>query len=140
MPLERAEIGVRAAAAMTAAGDREGAVAALRDAHRTARSLGARPVAADAARGLADLGQELGARAAADAGGGGLSRREVEVVRLVAAGRTNREIAGELVLSPRTVDMHVRNLLRKLDCRSRIEAARRAGELGLTTSGTTPPE
>ena len=52
-------------------------------------------------------------------------------MRLVAVGRTNREIAQELVLSPRTVDMHVRNLLRKLDCRSRVEAARRAGELGL---------
>jgi DNA-binding NarL/FixJ family response regulator len=53
------------------------------------------------------------------------------VVRLVAAGRTNREIAGELVLSHRTVDMHVRNLLRKLDCRTRLDAVRRAGELGL---------
>jgi len=52
-------------------------------------------------------------------------------VRLVAVGRTNREIAQELFLSPRNVDMHVRNLLRKLDCRSRLEAARRAGELGL---------
>ena len=46
-------------------------------------------------------------------------------------GRTNREIAQELFLSPRTVDMHVRNILRKLDCRSRVEAARRARELGL---------
>jgi DNA-binding NarL/FixJ family response regulator len=35
--------------------------------------------------------------------------------------------------------MHVRNLLRKLDCRSRTEAARRAGEIGLTASGATPP-
>jgi|tagenome__1003787_1003787.scaffolds.fasta_scaffold20924627_3 hypothetical protein len=34
-------------------------------------------------------------------------------------------------LSPRTVDMHVRNLLRKLDARTRVDAARRAGELGL---------
>jgi DNA-binding CsgD family transcriptional regulator len=49
----------------------------------------------------------------------------------VILGRTNREIAQALFLSPRTVDMHVRNLLRKLDCRSRIQAARRAGELGL---------
>ena len=55
----------------------------------------------------------------------------LEVVRLVALGRTNREIATELFLSTRTVDMHVRNLLRKLDSRSRVEAAHRAAELDL---------
>ena len=60
-----------------------------------------------------------------------MGRRELEVVRLVAVGRTNREIATELFLSPRTVDMHIRNILRKLDCRSRVEAAHRAGELDL---------
>jgi DNA-binding NarL/FixJ family response regulator len=75
--------------------------------------------------------RRLGRRAAADAEGAGLSRRELEVVRLVALGRTNREIAQALFLSSRTVDMHVRNLLRKLDCPSRIQAARRAEELGL---------
>lgn len=77
------------------------------------------------------ISRRPGRRAAADATGAGLSRREVEVLRLVAAGRTNREIAGELFLSPRRVDMHVRNLLRKLDRRSRLEAAHRARELGL---------
>jgi DNA-binding NarL/FixJ family response regulator len=75
--------------------------------------------------------KRLGTRAAADATGAGLSRRELEVVRHVAAGRTNREIAQELFLSPRTVDMHVRNVLRKMDCRSRVEVAQRVGELGL---------
>jgi DNA-binding NarL/FixJ family response regulator len=54
-----------------------------------------------------------------------------EVIRLLAVGRTNREIAQDRFLSPRTVDMHVRNILRKLDCRSRVEAAGRARELGL---------
>jgi DNA-binding NarL/FixJ family response regulator len=52
-------------------------------------------------------------------------------MRFVAVGRTNREIARELYLSPRTVDMHVRNILAKLGCRSRAEATLRAGELGL---------
>jgi DNA-binding NarL/FixJ family response regulator len=46
-------------------------------------------------------------------------------------GHTNREIARELFLSPRTVEMHVASILLKLDCRSRAEATRRAGELGL---------
>ena len=50
---------------------------------------------------------------------------------MVATGRTNREIAADLVLSTRTVDMHVRNILNKLRCRSRTEAVARAGELGL---------
>jgi DNA-binding CsgD family transcriptional regulator len=135
IPYERAEIQLRAGVVLAAAGEREQALERLGDAHRTARRLGARPLAAEAAREVAALGEpvarRLGRRAAADADGAGLSRREVEVVRLLAAGRTNREIAEELVLSPRTVDMHVRNLLRKLDCRSRVEAARRAEELGL---------
>jgi DNA-binding CsgD family transcriptional regulator len=57
--------------------------------------------------------------------------REVEVVRLVAGGRTNREIARDLFLSPRTMEMHVASIMTKLDCRSRTDAARRAAELGL---------
>jgi DNA-binding NarL/FixJ family response regulator len=135
VPFERAEIELRAGVALGAMGAREPALERLSDAYRTARKLGAAPLAAEAAREVAALGESiarrLGRRAAADATGGGLSRRERQIVRLVAVGRTNREIAQELFLSPRTVDMHVRNLLRKLDCRSRVEAARRAGELGL---------
>ena len=135
MPLERAEIELRAGVALAAAGDREGALERLGEAYRAARRLGARPLAAEAAREVAALGESvarrLGRRAEADAEGAGLSRRELQVVRLVAVGRTNREIARELYLSPRTVDMHVRNILRRLGCRSRVEAAHRAGELGL---------
>jgi DNA-binding NarL/FixJ family response regulator len=83
------------------------------------------------------VNRRLGVRAAADADGAGLSRRELEVVRLLSAGRTNREIGHDLFLSPRTVD-NVRNILRKLDCRSRIEAANRAAELGLLPASTPP--
>ena len=135
LPFERAEVELRAGVALAAAGEREPALERLGDAYRTARKLGARPLATEAARAVADLGEplvrRLGRRAAADALGAGLSRRELEVLRLVAVGRTNREIAAELFLSPRTVDMHVRNMLRKLDCRSRVEAAQRARELAL---------
>ncbi|HEX2088145.1 MAG TPA: AAA family ATPase [Solirubrobacteraceae bacterium] len=135
LPFQRAEIELRAGVALSAAGEREPGLERLCDAYRTARKLGARPLAAEAAREVAALGESvvrrLGRRAAADAEASGLSRREVEVVRLLAVGRTNREIAQELFLSRRTVDMHVRNILRKLDCRSRVEAAARANELGL---------
>jgi len=75
--------------------------------------------------------RRLGRRAVAQAANSGLTRREVEVVRLVATGHTNREIARDLFLSPRTVEMHVGSILLKLDCRSRADAARRASELGL---------
>ena len=53
------------------------------------------------------------------------------MIRRVAEGRTNREIATELYLSVRTVDMHVRHSLIALGCRSRMDAARKAAGLGL---------
>ncbi|HEX6027197.1 MAG TPA: response regulator transcription factor, partial [Solirubrobacter sp.] len=134
-PFERAQIALRAGVALAAAGEREAAAQRLEEAYRAARRLGSRPVAAAAADELARLGEplerRLGRRAAAAHEGAGLSRRELEVMRLVSLGRTNREIARELFLSPRTVDMHVRNILAKLSCRTRTEAAARASELGL---------
>jgi len=135
IPFERAQIQLRAGIAFIAAGQHEVAIQRLVEAHRTARRLGAAPLAAAAAAEIAQLGESvelhLGRRAAADHDQAGLSRRELEVMRLVASGHTNREIAGQLVLSTRTVDMHVRNILAKLRCRSRAEAAAKAGELGL---------
>ena len=135
LPFERAEVELRSGVALAAAGERELGLERLRDAYRAARKLGARPLAAEAAHEVAALGESvaerLGRRAAAEANGAGLSARELEVMRLVAVGQTNREIASQLFLSPRTVDMHVRNILRKMACRSRVEAAHRAGELGL---------
>jgi DNA-binding NarL/FixJ family response regulator len=62
---------------------------------------------------------------------GTLSRREVEVVQLVAAGLTNAEIAARLVLSEHTVHRHVANILRKLDAPSRAAAVSRAAQTGL---------
>jgi len=135
LPYQRAHTHLRVAAASAAAGQRQTAIERLTDAYRTARKLGAQPLATLAARRLEELGeraeQRLGRRAAGDLEASGLTRRELEVLRFVAVGRTNREIARELYLSPRTVDMHVRNILAKLDCRSRAEATHRAAERGL---------
>jgi DNA-binding NarL/FixJ family response regulator len=62
----------------------------------------------------------------ANAGGlEGLSPRENDVLRMLAEGLTDREIASALVISPRTVETHVSNILHKLDVRKRAEAAQR---------------
>jgi two-component system response regulator DesR len=60
-----------------------------------------------------------------------LSEREREVLDLIAAGATNREIAGQLYLSPHTVKEHTSALYRKLHARNRAEAVQRAQRIGL---------
>ncbi len=62
----------------------------------------------------------------------GLSQREVEVLRLISAGKTDREIAEELFISFRTVGNHVRNILNKTNTANRTEAATFAAHQGLT--------
>lgn len=61
----------------------------------------------------------------------GITERELEVLRLLAAGRSNKEIANGLNLSPNTVKTHVARLLEKLEAARRTEAILRARELGL---------
>jgi DNA-binding NarL/FixJ family response regulator len=97
--------------------------------------LGARPAAAVVARRLRALGEKgvpRGPRPATAANPAGLTRREAEVLRLVAAGMTNTEIAVRLVVSDRTIDIHLSAILRKLGARSRGEAGAQAARLGLT--------
>ena len=53
-----------------------------------------------------------------------LTAQEVHIAQLVAEGRTNRDVAGQLFLSPRTIDFHLRNVYRKLGIASRMELAR----------------
>ena len=135
VPFERAQIQLRAGVALAAIGEREAAVERLTEAYRTATRLEARPLAEEALRQLVALGEHverrLGRRAAGKQERAGLTRRELEVVRLVALGRTNREVGQELFLSARTVEMHVGNVLAKLDCRTRTEATHKADQLGL---------
>ena len=62
---------------------------------------------------------------------GGLTARELEVLRLVASGKTNREVATDLVISERTVDRHVSNIFDKIGVPSRAAATAYAYEHGL---------
>jgi DNA-binding NarL/FixJ family response regulator len=76
-------------------------------------------------RELRGLGRRVRRRAtAAGAPPGPLTAREREIAGLVAAGRTNREVAEQLVLSAKTVEAHLRNIYAKLGIRSRVELAR----------------
>lgn len=134
-PYEHAHTELRRGQTAAARGDAELAVELVTAAYRTARNLRARPLARQCAEALSTMGEQvdqrvgrLGARALIRSG---LTRREQQVVRLLAEGRTNREIAVELFLSVRTVDMHVRNVLAKLDCATRAAAVRVATEQGL---------
>jgi DNA-binding NarL/FixJ family response regulator len=61
---------------------------------------------------------------------GDLTRREVEILRLLAAGRSDAEIAAELYISPKTASVHVSNVKAKLGVESRLEAALKAREMG----------
>jgi ATP/maltotriose-dependent transcriptional regulator MalT len=116
----------------TGAGRAE-AVTALRCAHATATELGAEPLRSqiEALARRARLDLEAPTPAPAEARPFDLTPRELTVLELLAAGRTNRNIAEELFLSQRTVDMHVRNILAKLNAANRVEAAGMAHELGL---------
>jgi LuxR family maltose regulon positive regulatory protein len=60
-----------------------------------------------------------------------LSQRELEVLHLMALGRTNKEIAQQLIVAPGTVKAHTSSIYRKLDVANRTEAAARARQLGI---------
>ncbi|MDW4909359.1 AAA family ATPase [Streptomyces sp. ADMS] len=125
-------------------GDRDRATELLRLSATVADHLGARPLA-DAVALLAQRARlnptriPGPARPTADpAESLGLTSRERDVLRLVSAGRTNRQIAGELFISPKTASVHVSNILAKLGVSGRGEAAAVAHRLGLFPPGAIP--
>jgi DNA-binding NarL/FixJ family response regulator len=110
-PYDAARVRVLTAAACQAMGDAEGALLERDAARDVFERLGATP----------DLARLDGA-AAEPVLPAGLSDREAEVLRLVAAGLTNRAIAATLTISERTVDRHVSNIFTKLDVSTRAAA------------------
>jgi DNA-binding CsgD family transcriptional regulator len=109
-------------------------VDAVRSAHERLLELGARPAAALAARRLRERGARgvaRGPRPSTRENPAGLTAREVDVLRLVAAGLRNAEIAERLFVSAKTVDHHISAILRKLPARTRTEASAEAVRLGL---------
>jgi DNA-binding NarL/FixJ family response regulator len=127
---------IQAARARTLAGraaaatDPAAAVALLERAESELAACGALRLRDEAARELRRLGRRAGARRRRATGGEGLaslSGREREVAELVALGRTNREIAGELFLSEKTVESHMSRLFTKLGVSSRAAVAEAVG-------------
>jgi DNA-binding NarL/FixJ family response regulator len=104
---------------------------AAQAAYQTAVQLRAKPLRA-ALETLARRARlDLGTGEDHQVKGAGLTPREVEVLRLLEKGRSNRQIAEELFISGKTVSVHVTNILAKLGVHSRLEAAARARELSL---------
>ena len=119
------------AAMLLARGDpgaRERAKALVQSCLLSARKMGARALEERAAARL----QELEAVTSTSSGEDGLTPREVEVLRLIAIGRTNADIAIALAISLNTVATHVRSILAKTGSSNRTEAAAHAMRRGLT--------
>jgi DNA-binding CsgD family transcriptional regulator len=110
------------ARALVDAGDREGAMRELRIAHEVFVQLGAARELDIARQQLRELGARPPARATA-AGTEGLTAREIEIIRLVGARKSNKEIGKALGISPRTVSTHLSNVFTKLGVKSRGELA-----------------
>ncbi len=130
-PIEAARARILAGRALAAAGERERARAELEAARAELERSGATVFADEARRELRRLGQRVGrsGRRGAGTGVASLSGRELEVARLVADGRTNKEIAAALFLSEKTVEKHLSRVFAKLDAPRRgAVAARLAGD------------
>jgi DNA-binding CsgD family transcriptional regulator len=127
---------VREAEAAAVVGSADRAATCLRRAHAIASELGAFPLLAeiDGVSSRTRVSIEPPTRVELDESSAdrlGLTPREAEVLVLVAAGRTNRQIGEELYVSDKTASVHVSNILRKLGVNSRVDAAAVAQRLGI---------
>lgn len=111
-------------------GDREGAMRELKRAHEVFAHLGAQRELDGTREQLRELGARPPARSSSP-GVAGLTGRELEIVRLVAARRSNKEIGAALGISARTASTHLSNIFSKLGVESRGELADLAREAGL---------
>ena len=127
MPFERARIELAAGTFWRRAGQRGRAAALLSEAERRFLALGAEPYAERCAKELAASGLKPTARHGRDRTE--LTGQELVVARLAADGRSNREVADELVVSIKTVEYHLRNVFQKLGVSSRRELPRRLDAL-----------
>lgn len=139
-PYEEASTRVRLGQVLARVGRPESTAVQLRAAGRTARGLNAVVLLRQAEEALADLGRLALPKGTAHPALPGLSPRQLEVLRLVASGGTDKAIASKLRLSPRTVEMHVGRILASLASRSRTEAVAKAAELGLLSPAPQTPE
>ncbi|MFD9944415.1 AAA family ATPase [Nonomuraea sp. NPDC059023] len=129
-PHAQAKALLHAATIAAQSGDREGAATRLRVAQPLAEALRASPLLEE----IEMLSRRVGGASAPSATSELLTPRELEVLRLVALGRSNRDIAAELFISAKTVSVHVSNILAKLGVSSRGEAAAAAYRLSLLSS------
>ena len=122
--------------ALLARGDRDGAVASFGRALELYAETRASRDETRVRRRLRELGvrRRLVSPKRPETGWEGLTESELAVVRLVAEGMTNRQVARQLYVSPHTVNAHLRHAFSKLDINSRVELARLAIEHGAVTS------
>lgn len=128
MPIEVAFISQRLGRIFQSMGDTKSAETAFQKGDGIARRLGMRPLLETIRN---DRGTHEGSSDSSTSTAPGLTKRQKEVLNLVANGLTNKEVASELSLSPRTVEMHVGSILERLNCWARTDAIKKAVELGL---------
>ena len=132
-PFERARVELSFGERLRRSGNRQEARRHLRAALETFAAVGA---AAWAERAEAELAASGARMQKADESRGHLTPRELQIAAAVAAGRSNKEVAASLFVTPKTVEFHLTRIYRKLGVRSRTELVRRLAEQDADASAT----